>query len=573
MASVQPEALGESTDSLPAPISLDQPRFSRRETVFTMIAVSLVMLLASLDQTIVTTALPRIISDFNGLDRYTWVTTAYLLTSTIMIPIYGKLSDLFGRKPIFLIGVVLFLIGSAASGVSQSMNELIAFRAFQGLGAAALMPIALAVIGDLFPPRERGKWQGVLGAAFGVSAILGPTLGGWLTDNASWRWIFYVNLPVGIVALLFLIFLMPTLRGQSRHAKIDYSGALLLTAGVVPLMLGFTWAGSQYDWISPQILGLFGGAVVALVLFFVYEAMLERRQAEPIIAPSLFKNSVFVLSIVITMLITMAMFGGISFLPLFAQSVLGLSASNSGLLLTPMMLALIVSSVLSGLLVSRFGTYKWITILGAVISIAGGLLLLRLNIDSSSNDLWIAMVVLGLGLGFGISIYTLIVQNAMPDRIGEATAALTFFRQIGATISLSAMGSVLVNAYQPGFTGALTSQVKQLASQMLQQHIDILGFFSNPNILLSASAQAQMVQQFSHIPHGPQLYGQLMDAVKVGLTQGVHNVFLFTVAFLILSLVIVFFLKEIPLRTSQRAEQSVETEENLPPVGETPVLS
>ena len=229
---------------------IDTPRFTRRETLFTMSGVLLVMLLASLDQTIVGTAMPRIITDLQGFDRYAWVTTAYLLTSTVMVPIYGKLSDIFGRKPIFLIGVVLFLIGSALSGASQTMNQLIAFRAFQGLGAAALMPIAIAVIGDLFTPRERGKWQGLTGGVFGLSSILGPTVGGWITDHSTWRWVFYVNLPIGIAALLVLIFLMPPLRSKNTgKVSIDYLGAALLILGTVPLLLGFTWAGTQYPWL------------------------------------------------------------------------------------------------------------------------------------------------------------------------------------------------------------------------------------------------------------------------------------------------------------------------------------
>ncbi|MBO0782850.1 MAG: MFS transporter, partial [Ktedonobacteraceae bacterium] len=257
------------------------PRYSRRETLLTMAGVLLVMLLASLDQTIVATAMPHVISELQGFDRYTWVTTAYLLTSTVMIPIYGKLSDMFGRKPIFLIGVVLFLTGSALSGAAQTMNQLIAFRAFQGLGAAALMPIAMAVVGDLFTPRERGRWQGVTGAVFGLSSILGPLVGGWITENVSWRWIFYVNLPVGILALLVLIFLMPSVGKKSKTAAIDYLGAALLIMATVPMLLGFTWAGGQYPWLSPQIIGLFAGSLIAFVAFFVYEAYLERRERQP----------------------------------------------------------------------------------------------------------------------------------------------------------------------------------------------------------------------------------------------------------------------------------------------------
>ncbi len=550
----------------------EKPRYSKRDTLLTMIGVLLVMLLASLDQTIVSTAMPRITADFNGLDRYTWVTTAYLLTSTIMIPIYGKLSDMFGRKLIFLIGVVLFLIGSAASGLSQSMNQLIAFRAFQGLGAAALLPIALAVIGDLFTPRERGRWQGLTGAVFGVASVLGPALGGWLTDNASWRWVFYVNLPIGIVAMLVLIFLMPTLRrANTGKPKIDYVGAFLLAAGVIPLMLAFTLAGSQYDWTSPQIVGLFAGSIVVLVLFGFYEAYLERHQAQPIIAPSLFKNQIFVVSIAITMAISIAMFGCISFLPLYAQGVLGLSASNSGFLLIPLMLTLIIGSVVSGQLVSRFGRYKWIAIVGTIIGVGGGLLLLRLNVNSSTNDLWIAMLVLGMGLGFGIATYTVIVQNALPNRIGEATASLTFFRQIGATIALSALGSALTSAYLPGFKGALSTQVKQFAAQIQQiRHIDVLGFFSNPNILLSPDAQTKMTQQFSQIPNGLQVYAQILYAVKIGLTQGIHNVFIAGVIFLSLAFVFSLFLKEIPLLGLNKPAVSDDSNEENPVV--EPVL-
>lgn len=550
-------------------VDVEMPRYSKRETLLTMLGVLMVMLLASLDQTIVATAQPRIIADFNGLDRYTWVSTAYLLASTVMIPIYGKLSDMFGRKPIFLVGVVLFLAGSALCGLAQDMNQLIGFRAFQGLGAAALMPIAMAVIGDLFTPRERGKWQGVTGAVFGLSSILGPALGGWITDNASWRWIFYVNLPIGIVALLVLIFLMPTLRSQrTGKARIDYLGALLLVAGAVPLMLGFSFAGGQYAWLSPQIISLFAVSVVAFILFFVYESRLEKANRQPIIDPSLFKNPVFVVSVTITMFTSMAMFGSIFFLPLFAQGILGISATNSGLLLSPLMMALIVSSVVSGQLVSRLGKYKWIAITGMVVSVCGTLLLLRLNIDSSQNDLWISMVVLGLGLGFGMALYTMVVQNALPTRIGQATSGLTFFRQIGATIALAAMGSVMTSTYQPAFRSALSEPVKQFAAMVEKsRHIDVLHFFDNPNILLSPDAQTKIGRQFGQIPNGTQILDQLMHSVKIGLAQGIHNVFIICVALMVVGLVTVFFLKELPLRGRATAKAAT-PEGNLEQAGE-----
>jgi len=542
----------------PASQDIDTPRFTRRETLFTMAGVLLVMLLASLDQTIVGTAMPRIITDLQGFDRYTWVTTAYLLTSTVMVPIYGKLSDLFGRKPIFLIGVVLFLIGSAASGAAQTMNQLIAFRAFQGLGAAALMPIAIAVIGDLFTPRERGKWQGVTGAVFGLSSILGPTVGGWITDHSTWRWVFYVNLPVGIAALLVLIFLMPTLRSKNTgKVSIDYLGAFLLIVGTVPLLLGFTWAGSQYAWLSWQILSLFGGSVVAITLFILYERRLEQRNAQPIIDPSLFTNRIFSVSVIITMITSMGMFGSILFLPLYAQGVLGISATNSGLLLAPLMMGLIFSSVISGLLVSRFGKYKWIAFVGMAIAIGGSFLLQRLDVNSTQTQLIVAMIVLGLGLGFSMSLYTVIVQNALPRQIGQATSALTFFRSIGSTVAVAAMGSLLTSAYVPGFHNALSTQLKTLLPAQT------ISAFDNPNVLLSPGLQSQLLAKFAAFgPTGKAIYGQLMEAVKVGLTSGIHNIFILSTVLMIVGFFAIIFLKEIPLRGGKQKAASQQSPED-----------
>jgi EmrB/QacA subfamily drug resistance transporter len=339
--------------------------FTRRETIFTMIGVLFVVFLSMLDQTIVGTAMPHIIADLQGFNLIAWVSTAYLLTSTVPIPIYGKLSDLFGRKPIILFGIVVFLAGSALSGAAQSMNQLIAFRAFQGLGAAALQPIAIAIIGDFFPPRERGKWQGVSGSVYALAAITGPLAGGWITDHTSWRWVFYINVPVGVLALLVLIFLMPALRSTSRQVSIDYTGAALLILGTVPLLLGFTLAGSQYAWLSPQIIGLFGGAVILLTIMVIYAARLERQGKEPVFEPGLIKNSprIFGVSLLVTVFFSISLYGAAFAIPLFAQGVLGTSATNSGLILVPFMLTSIGGSVLSGLMLTLTGKYKWIAIL------------------------------------------------------------------------------------------------------------------------------------------------------------------------------------------------------------------
>ena len=549
----------------------EQPRYSRRDTLLTMIGVLLVMLLASLDQTIVSTAMPRVIADLQGFDRYTWVSTAYLLTSTVMVPIYGKLSDLLGRKPIFLFGVIVFLLGSALSGAAQSMNQLIIFRALQGIGAGALMPIAIAVVGDLFSPRERGKWQGVTGAVFGFSSIVGPTVGGWITENASWRWVFYVNLPIGIIALLVLIFLMPTLRSNAEGKKvaIDYIGAALLVVGTVPLLLGFTWAGSFYAWSSPQIIGLFVGALVALVAFVLYEARLERQGGQPIIEPGLFKNSIFSVSTLVTIVFGMGLFGSIFFIPLYVQGVLGTSATNSGLIVTPLMLTSIVGSIFAGQMTSRFGKYKWIAISGMIISLLGTLLLVRLDINSTNTDILIAMLVLGVGMGFSMSLYTLIVQNALPTKIGQATSSLVFFRSIGGTIGLAAMGSLMTSAYLPAFHNALSPTLKKLVPT------NVLSFFDNPQILLSADAQTKMQAQFAHFgPQGAALYHSLITAVKIGLVQGIHNVFVLSAITMLIGLVAVLFLKEVPLRGGRAAQKSISPDaaidaasENVVPVG------
>jgi EmrB/QacA subfamily drug resistance transporter len=525
----------------------DAPRFSRRETLLTMISVLAVMLLASLDQTIVGTAMPRVIADLQGFDRYTWVTTAYLLASTVMVPIYGKLSDLLGRKPVFITGLVIFLIGSGLSGAAQSMDMLIAFRALQGLGAAALMPIAIAIVGDLFTPRERAKWQGVTGAVFGLSSIVGPTAGGWITEHTSWRWVFYVNLPLGIIALFLLIFVMPVLKGRAKDVKIDYVGAALLIIGTVPLLLGFTWAGSQYEWVSVQVLSMFGLSLVGLVGFFVYEYWLSRHNGQPIIEPSLFKNSIFSISVLITAISSMAMFGSIFFLPLFVQGVLGISVTNSGLILTPMMLGAIITSVISGQIVGRTGKYKILAIVGMAISVGGTLLLLRLGRDSTYFDVILGMIVLGVGMGASMSLYTLIVQNAMPTKIGQATSTLTFFRSIGGTIALSVMGSLMTQAYLPTFQSAVPASVTQAVPAQ------VLTAFHNPQILLSPDALAQTTSVFAQFgAQGQTLLQSLLEAVKAGLVEGIHNVFFLSVIIMVLGLIAVFFLKEIELRGGRR---------------------
>ena len=404
----------------------------------------------------------------------------------------------------------------------------------------------------MFPPRERGKWQGVSGSTYALAAILGPLAGGWITDNASWRWVFYINVPVGIIALLVLIFLMPTLRSRARQVTIDYIGAALLILGTVPLLLGFTLAGNQYTWLSPQILGLFGGAVVVLIAFLFYATRLERQGREPIFEPGLIKNSVriFGVSLLVTVIFSVSLYGTAFAIPLFAQGVLGTSATNSGLILVPFMLTSIGGSILSGLVLTLTGKYKWVAILGLVIDIVGTLLLIRLDVNSSYAQLLVAMLVLGVGVGSGLAVYTTVVQNAYPEKIDTASSTLVFFRQLGGTIGLAAMGSALVSSYIPAFHAALPATLRHLLPA------SILGAFDNPLVLLSPDALSRIRAGFAgYGAQGTAAYNMLLQAVKTGLAQSVHNVFVLSLGVILFGLIAVFFLKEIPLRERKKADQ------------------
>src|SRR5712691_8253463 len=350
---------------------------SRRRIVLILIGVMLGMLLAALDQTIVGTALPRVVASLGGLEHYAWVATAYLLASTVSIPLYGKLSDIYGRRIFFIGGMVIFLAGSALAGTSQDMTQLIIYRAIQGLGAGAMMPIALAIIGDIFPPAERGKWSGLITAVFGLATIIGPTMGGWITDNWGWRWVFYVNMPVGALAILTAGLVLPKALRRVQHT-IDYLGAITLVAGAVPLLLAFSWAGTQYAWGSWQIIGLFAFAAVMLVLFF----WIETRAAEPIISPRLFKNSIFLVSTIAMFLVSAGMFGAILFLPHLIQGVIGDSSTNTGAVLTLLMFGFMFSSIVGGQLLSRTGRYKILAICGFIVAAVGMFLLSRMSITT-----------------------------------------------------------------------------------------------------------------------------------------------------------------------------------------------
>ncbi len=424
------------------------------------------------------------------------------------------------------------------------MTELILFRAFQGLGAGAMMPITQAIIGDIFPPAQRAKWSGVLMSVFAVATIIGPLLGGWITDNYSWRWVFYVNLPVGIAALVVAAVALPGHVAVHRH-RIDYSGATLLVAAAVPLLLGFSWAGSQYAWGSPEIIGLFAVAAVMSVAFYLR----EMRAAEPVINPRLFENRVFSVSALASMLQSAAMFGAIMFLPLFVQGVQGKSATNSGIILMPLMMGAMVTSIGAGQILARTGRYKVLVILGFVTVSLGAWLLSRMGADTSWTVLARNMVIMGLGLGIAMSAFTVIVQNQYPShRLGEVTAGLQFFRSIGATIGMAIFGTILNNQFAAHMKTNLPAQL----SQAMAKHGASI---DNPQVLLSEQARAALQHAFAQFgAQGEKLFTVFMDAVRQSLASAIDGLFLLAAVLGVAGLVVVLFLREDPLRKTHHMD-------------------
>jgi EmrB/QacA subfamily drug resistance transporter len=542
-----------------------------RQLAATVTGLLLGMLLAALDQTIVSTAMPKIFGELGGAQQdYSWVFTAYLLTSTVTVPIYGKLSDIWGRKWFFMGGILIFLVGSALSGASQNVTQLILFRAAQGIGAGAMMPIAFAIIGDLFPPAERGKWQGLFSGVFGLASIVGPALGGYITDNFTWRWIFYINLPLGAVALTVLWLTLPVFRNPQASRKIDYLGTALLIVGITPLLIGFSLVGTgpgQYAWGSAQIITLFSIAGVAILAFIFWELF---GASSPVLDLRLFKNSIFTVSIIITIMVGAAMFGTILFIPLFLQNVTGVSATNSGTLLTPLMGGWVVASIISGQMLSRWGRYRYLALFGMALSAIGMFLMTLITVNTSQGEVVRNMIILGLGMGMSFALFTIIVQNAFPiQRIGVVTAALTFFRAIAQTVGTAIFGYLVTNQFNNVFPTQLATafpkNTPQSALNQLQQNFANYNLLSAPPSVtnqihqgIARQAATQLAQQ--HVPaaqipaqadqFATQTLGHLFTALKYSLTSGLQQVFLVAFVLMVIALVVCFFLKEIPLRTS-----------------------
>jgi EmrB/QacA subfamily drug resistance transporter len=402
------------------------------------------LLLAALDQTIVATALPKVVSELGGITQYSWVFTAYMLGSTVTVPLYGKLGDAHGRKPLFIVAITIFLIGSALCGAAQNMVQLVIFRAIQGVGAGGLFPLTLAMVGMIVPPRDRGRYQGLIGSVFAGASIAGPLIGGFIVDNTSWRWIFYVNLPVGGLALAVILATMPKRPYRQEHS-IDWLGAGILALGTSALLLGLVWGGRDYPWASAEVLGALATSVVLLALF----AFLERRVREPILPFDLLRNQTVASSVACMALVGAAMFGTISFVPLFVQGVIGTTATSSGVVLTPLILGAVATSFLSGQIVSRTGRYRPNTLIGPVVLGLGELLLWRLGVNATNAEAARAMVIAGIGLGMMMQIFVLSIQNSVARaQMGAATALSQFSRSIGATLGVALMG-VIVNQQLP----------------------------------------------------------------------------------------------------------------------------
>ncbi|MNO21566.1 Multidrug resistance protein 3 [compost metagenome] len=530
---------------------------SQKRKMTIMIAIMVAMFFAAINQTIVSTAMPRIISILDGMDYYTWTINIYLLTSTIATVLVGKLSDMFGRKPFLLIGILLFMLGAFLTGTSDNVFQFITYRGIQGIGAGIIQSTAFTAVGDLFSPRERGKWMGFMTAIFGFSSVLGPTLGGYLVDHLDWHWLFWIFLPLGIVAFIMIMALFPKVE-RKQGESIDYLGSIFLTTTIVPLLLAFSWAGTQYEWGSSQILGLLAGTLVSAIIFVFVELMVSN----PILPMHLFKNGIVTISNLIGFIMNFGMMGAMIYISFFVQGVLGISPTYAGYVTMPMSIFMVVTSAFAGQIISKKGKYKRYAIIGVPIMIIGmGLMVFM-------NDIWMAvlsMCVFGVGLGLGMPVFSLATQNAVPHKeLGVVTASSQLFRNLGGTIGIAVMGTVMANSLTKNLKDAMQSPDAPDLSSLDPTVAKQMAAFANPQTLMNKplieQTQASLPKEIQPV------FDQLIASMRDILGTTLSHVFLTGTLVLVVAFVLVFFLKEIPLRTTNQVSAKPSEPEAL---GET----
>lgn len=531
-----------STTSTPPTAPADPAPFTGldREGKLVFVGLMLGMFVASLSQTIVGPAMPRIVAELGGVEHYSWIATAAMLVSAVAVPIVGKLSDLYGRRWFYLGGLAVFMLGSVLAGLAQGFWFLVVARAVQGLGMGTLMPLSQTIIGDIIPPRQRGKYQGIMGAVFGVTSVVGPLIGGTVTDNLGWRWLFYLTLPLGVVAFAFILRFLH-LKAENQHGSVDYLGMLTLTPGLVIGLLATSWGGSSYAWGSPVIIGMYAVAALFLAAFVV----VETRVAEPLLPLHLLLRPIVALSVAASFAISVAMFGAIIYIPVYAQGVMGVSATNSGAILIPLSVAMILTSIVVGLLISKLGTYKVFLILGGLVLVGGYALLARIQYGDSQWHLTLAMVVIGLGLGLCMQVYTLVVQNVVAQReLGVATAAVQFFRNLGSTIGTAVLGTVM--------TAQMSTAIERQIQSLPPQDLAALAKMSSGGGLDASALEAAVLDPAALA----KLPAFLVDPIRTGMGEAMHQVFLTALPFVIAALLLSLFIKQMPLReTLHTAEE------------------
>ena len=514
-----------------SPIDLDPP--TKRIIV---VGAMLGLLLAASNQTIISTALPTIVGDLGGLNLLSWIFTGYMLTSTTIVPITGKLSDIYGRKPFFMGGIVVFMFASIAGGFAQSMEQLIIVRAVQGIGGGMLMSCVFAIIGDLFPPEQRGRYQGIFISGFGVASILGPTMGGTITDYVSWRGIFYINLPFGLAALAIIGSRFPNLHRPNVKVSIDFTGVAVLSAMLVCLLLALAWGGDLYEWESTEIVSLLSAAGALFVLFLIVELMAK----EPIIPLHLFKNRIFAVGSALTFVSGISLMGVLTFMPLFLQGVLGASATSSGLVLSPMMIAVMFSSNGGGYLVQRTGRYRTYVVIGTAIMLGGMFVMARFSAATGWPEAIFAMALVGFGIGLVVPVVNLAVQNAFSRQyLGVATASSQFFRQIGGTIGVAVFGTLIVTALSSNIDKNLPAEVTQKAPPALLERVH------DSEVLLREEGRNSLEPAFLAISdEGARLFELTLTAIKTSLADAVAEVFLVAFLVAIIAMVLSFLIPE-----------------------------